>query len=1709
MICLLRRWLAAVALLIVLAPAAQGQMYIWNDTTGNWSDPARWTPTGPPASAAATVLQFGSGTADYIATFNGGTGGLPSTTFNLNRLNLTAEAGRTNVITATNLSTNSLTFQASSGTQPTLTFSGGGTFRIANNVRIAASTNLTATVEAGSALVFSPGATPGGAAEHTLSAASGSATFTVEGGGIVVVRNLTTAQVVINNGYLTTDANGDFLGSSTLLTVGANGIVDTGGYGESWNAIQGVAGGVFRGLVSVNGASGSYTYGGIITDRPAGVAVTGFGTVGTTTAASLLGGLTKAGNHTLTVTGASTYTGVTSITAGVLAASSLANGGEASNIGASSSAATNWVINGGTIQYTGGNATINRQFTVGSNGATFEVTDANTTLTIHSTYNANNTTVLNSLVGGATTTLIKTGAGRLTLTGDNGDFKGAIVINGGTLRIADPGNGTGSNGDIGSTSITINDGGTFEFFGPTGNADLVDTAVITINAGGTAIFTEGESYGGIVLRGGAFHTNVNNSLEITTLLESGTFNNIAGTNGSLGGTALVRKTTAGTVTSTGVALNTTGGLAIEQGILSTDAGIGGATGNVSFGTIGAGATTGTLQYRGTTATVAKPIVLNDGGGIIDVTTAATTYTLSGAISGPGSLTKLGAGTLALTATNAFTGGVTIAEGTLQIGNNTANGTISGSVVNNATLAFRRSTDDTFDVAISGTGGVTKLNANTITLTGPLTYTGLTTVDGGVLRVDPTTLAGGVRIASGAGLTVRNSSIPGTLTTSTLTLADGSILHFDLASAGNPTVPLMTITTADGVTLNGATHTLKVTNTQNFALGSFTLLDYTGSPITEGFTLAPLPARTFGELFYNTANTSIDLKVTGVDTIVWTGTLGGDWDVGTDVDVDGTFNWKLASNGTATNFVTGDVVRFDDTASQRDVNLTTTLRPTAITVDTATTYTFRGDGAISGSASLVKAGTGTLTLLTDNTFTGGTTVFAGTLTVGNGSNVGSFGTGLLVNDGTVILDRADDLTLAMTISGSGHFTKKGTNTLTLTSPYTLTGNTVIEGGRLLLNSAANFTVGGPISGDGGLTKSGTGILTLAGNNSYTGSTALTAGTLVLTGENTNAGGLTVASGTTLRVGDGGTSGSLAGLVTNAGAISFHRTDDSTFAGVLSGAGTVTKLGDGTLTMPGANTYTGLTTVSAGTLRIGDGLATTTAFNGSIAVATASLTFDLAGDMTYTKVISGTGSVVKTGAGILTLTGGNSNTGTFTINGGTVVLTGIGGTAGDLDSSAVVVNSGATFQFGIEKTTDGTSTENPDLPANTYITLNSGGTVEWRIGESLGGLHLHGGALLLNGGNLTGSGSTSQFWTHGTVDGLTASSIGGNAIVKTTSGLVSVSGLATLAATVNIQDGTVAFATANNLGSAAITLGTAGVEGTTGTFEYRGATATRAGTFTFTGPGIVRVTDSSAVLTLSGVAAGTGSFTKEGPGALVLTGVGTLTGTTSISSGTLALSGQGSIAKSPTITVTSGASFDGSGLTSGANYDVINGRFLLTSGQTLRGTGTILGNTGGALTVAAGASLDPGIGSLGTLTVAGAVGLETGSIFQVRLTGGVPVLEDLGGSSGGTLPGPTNNTFLDVTSGSLTFGNGVLFQIDGTAAGLQPGQHYSFVIARAGSVTLGDVPQFAATGFVPTDILLTTDGTHAYLSFTTSPVPEPATALVAAAGLLALLRRRARR
>jgi len=324
------------------------------------------------------------------------------------------------------------------------------------------------------------------------------------------------------------------------------------------------------------------------------------------------------------------------------------------------------------------------------------------------------------------------------------------------------------------------------------------------------------------------------------------------------------------------------------------------------------------------------------------------------------------------------------------------------------------------------------------------------------------------------------------------------------------------------------------------------------------------------------------------------------------------------------------------------------------------------GNITGTGSLLKDGAGALILTgnvtedSTNTTAEPTTITTGTLQIGNGGTTGSI-TGDITNNASLVFDRSDTVTFDGKVNGNGSMTQAGTGTLILTnSNYVPNGITISRGtlqvgnggmtgqifggdvtnnGTLVFNfgnpPAITYGYGGLISGSGNLIKEGSGGFSLSANNTYTGGTLISAGTLQL--------------------GSQGTTGWVAGDITNNGTLAFNRTDDVVFSHQVTGTGTVQKMGFNTLTVTGDFKNTGSTEIDLGTLQIGNG-GTTGSMVGDVLIGSGTLAFDRSDDLTYGGAISGSyGQLIKMGAGTLTLTG-TSTQGSLRIDGGTLVTDG---------------------------------------------------------------------------------------------------------------------------------------------------------------------------------------------------------------------------------------------------------------------------------------------------------------------------------------------------------------------------------------------------------------------------------------------------------------------
>ena len=427
---------------------------------------------------------------------------------------------------------------------------------------------------------------------------------------------------------------------------------------------------------------------------------------------------------------------------------------------------------------------------------------------------------------------------------------------------------------------------------------------------------------------------------------------------------------------------------------------------------------------------------------------------------------------------------------------------------------------------------------------------------------------------------------------------------------------------------------------------------------------------------------------------------------------------LLSAGSAANSISGGTLTFGANSATSYEGIIHTA--SNLTIGSAVT----NDGT--SAVSLTKSGPGMLVFGGPATYSGGTSVGAGTLQVAAGGSLVSGGAVTVSGGGAFSGSPAFNVsggTVSMSNSGSAFYlggaaaqtgvvnvsagsvaASNGNGVVLLgdlgTGIWNQTGGTTSVAGEICganqAGSAAQLNVSGGCVSAGNrilLTQSGSGTLNLSGSGLVTtpclavaGNSALSIGMVNLNGGTLAVGGVQetyngsyaegqLISGLATFNFNGGllratTSSTtfLEGLdyayVQSGGALidtqGFNDTiaqalANSSSGGAPSGSGGLTKFGSGTLTLTASNTYTGLTTVNGGVLQLGDGTANTGSVTGNVALAnTATLSFANPAALTYANSISGTGNLVKTGAGVLTLSGTNTYSGRTAINAGALVF-----------------------------------------------------------------------------------------------------------------------------------------------------------------------------------------------------------------------------------------------------------------------------------------------------------------------------------------------------------------------------------------------------------------------------------------------------------------------
>ncbi|HAF2713997.1 TPA: fibronectin-binding autotransporter adhesin ShdA [Salmonella enterica] len=557
--------------------------------------------------------------------------------------------------------------------------------------------------------------------------------------------------------------------------------------------------------------------------------------------------------------------------------------------------------------------------------------------------------------------------------------------------------------------------------------------------------------------------------------------------------------------------------------------------------------------------------------------------------------------------------------------------------------------------------------------------------------DPSTVG---NLTNDGDITLGNASgSTGTLLTvdNTLTLQDDSQINATLDTANSSP-----IIKAANVTLGG---TLNLSSTATFVapetdehFGSITLID-SQSAITTDFDSVTLDADTSAMPDYLTINAGVDAN----DNTNYELSTGLSWYAGA--------NSARAAHGTFT------------------VDAGSTFTVTSELDETTATSNWNG-------SKLTKQGDGTLILSNTGNDYGDTEIDGGILAAKDAAALGT-GDVTIAESATLELSQG---TLDNNVTGEGQIVKSGSDELIVTGANDYSGGTTISGGTLTADHADSLGTGtianngvlqvgegelkNTLSGTGSLVKTGTGELALNGDNDYSGGTTIDDGVLIADNADLLGTGAVANSGV-LKVGEG------------------------ELENTLSGTGSLVKTGTGELTLSGDNDYSGGTTIDDGVLIAdnADSLGTgAVANNGELQV----------GEGELENTLSGSGSLVKTGTGELTLNGDNSYSGGTTITGGTLIAANVNALGGgDVDNAGTLkLDAEGEFNLANVTTQSGATTE---LSKGTTLNVDSltqqaDSTLNIDLSKTNGESAITADSVSLAGAlNITGIGNVTDSWT----------------------------------------------------------------------------------------------------------------------------------------------------------------------------------------------------------------------------------------------------------------------------------------------------------------------------------------------------------------------------
>ena len=1269
----------------------------------------------------------------------------------------------------------------------------------------------------------------------------------------------------------------------------------------------------------------------------------------------------------------------------------------------------------------GNTAVAGNGITIGANGALLV---SNTVATFGSVVTNSGGVVLVNSTNTFSSGLVNQG----TITNNNNNMIGLLTMNNGTLVTAGGAAQTwASNINLAATGNFDTSGGNLTLAGAVTNGGSlvkVGTGVLTLAAtntylggtvvqAGTLLLGNALALNGTALtvNGGIFDPN-SNAVIVSTLNGSG------GVVSNYGLTVAGGGNYSGVIAGTGGLVNT--GSASSVLILS---------GNNTY----SGGTTisnGALRAASNNA-LSSGLVTNLPGGALQLAnnvTVGNTLALFGTgVANDGALRNS-------SGNNSYTGVVTLGSDA-RINSDANQLTISNLNNNSFNLTVGGASTTLVAGVISGGGGLVKDGSGVLMLKGPQVFTGATTVNNGTLAVNGSLYsAGGVTVAtngtlagnatlgtvtiSGGGTLAPGNNGIGAISAATLNLATNSQMAFDF-STGARSYDQIQVTSLNGLTVNGAALSLYQANstTPFDLLGSYKLIQYTGTLAPTATNLLSVADATQNRLYgFSLSGGWVTLSISSTGGLGWVGSaVNNFWSTpanwagssvpqaGDQLVFDGYTGLNNTNNLTAyTQFsgiyfntsagaftLNGNAVDLIDdvinlSPRSQTINLPLVLAASGLVFNTANGNVVI-TGAISetnGAFGLTKDGAATLFLTGANTYSGGTILDAGTLSVGAISDSGISGistSGVLAFNGG-----------ALQYTGAG-------------AASTLRGVTNIGIAYIdVTNNAAQLTLGGVISGGNGLTKFGAGTLVLAGTNTYSGGTTINNGTVAISADfNLGAAGeALILGGGTLEATTNLALDSTRPITLNSPGGTFNVDTNSTLTvgntiNNGTGSGALTKTGVGTLVLSNAaNNYSGGTVINAGILALGSDGATNEnagALGSGLVTITGNSQLRLGGGANLSYSI-GNGIALSNGV-IYAAAGVQNLTGSLTVNSGGGTLSAQAGT-NDLFLTGVVSGSGALTVFDTGTTSSGRGLVRFANNNNTYsgtLTISSNGnngvvsvdaTTALQFatvndvsgyGNSLVFYQATAGTTNFTLGALSGTANiTLQTWTNTAAgDPLVTGSavtltVGGNsnnttysgalggsgALVKTGTGIMTLSGANTNSGGVTVSSGTVLLSGGDNR---LFTNGAVTVAG--GTLNLGGFTQSNGNTFAILG-GILTngtVAKSGANYlgqsgTISATLGGSAGLTKSTTGTLTLNGTQSYTGTTTVSNGTL---------------VVNGALF-GAGLVNVLNNATLTGNATL---------GNVMVGTGG--------SLSPGNNGIGTLTMA-TLTTASGSQFNFDFT-----------------------------------------------------------------------------------------------------------------------------